>query len=81
MNFRKLRKFARNAKALSPVIATIILIAVTVAVSVVVAGWMGGLTLGFMGNAESASITQATFTKMPQALLLRFKIPEVLQSS
>ncbi|MGD0203302.1 MAG: archaellin/type IV pilin N-terminal domain-containing protein [Candidatus Bathyarchaeia archaeon] len=59
MNFRK---FKKNAKALSPVIATIILIAVTVAVSVVVAAWMGGLTLGFMGNAESASITNVSFT-------------------
>ena len=62
LNFRKLRKFAKNAKALSPVIATIILIAVTVAVSVVVAAWMGGLTLGFMGGAESASITNVILT-------------------
>ncbi len=62
MNFRKLRKFAKNAKALSPVIATIILIAVTVAVSVVVAAWMGGLTLGFMGTAEQASITNVVLT-------------------
>ena len=54
MNFRKFRK---SAKALSPVIATIILIAVTVAVSVVVAAWMGALTIGFMGNSEQASIT------------------------
>ena len=58
MNFRKFRK---NAKALSPVIATIILIAVTVAVSVVVAAWMGALTIGFMGNAESASITNTQY--------------------
>jgi flagellin-like protein len=56
MNFRK---FKKNAKALSPVIASIILIAVTVAVSVVVAAWMGGLTLGFMNSAEQASITNA----------------------
>jgi len=62
LNFRKLRKFAKNAKALSPVIATIILIAVTVAVSVVVAAWMGGLTLGFMGSAESASITNVALS-------------------
>ena len=53
----KFRKFRKNAKALSPVIATIILIAVTVAVSVVVAAWMGALTIGFMGNSEQASIT------------------------
>ena len=60
--FKKLRKFKKNAKALSPVIATIILIAVTVAVSVVVAAWMGALTIGFMGNAEQASITNVQFT-------------------
>ena len=54
INFRRIK---RNAKALSPVIASIILIAVTVAVSVVVAAWMGGMSLGLMGNAEQASIT------------------------
>jgi flagellin-like protein len=58
MNFRK---FKKNAKALSPVIASIILIAVTVAVAVVVAAWMGGLTMGFMGNTEQASITNVQF--------------------
>ena len=59
MNFRK---FKKSAKALSPVIATIILIAVTVAVSVVVAAWMGALTIGFMGNAEQATITNTVLT-------------------
>ncbi|MGO8805859.1 MAG: archaellin/type IV pilin N-terminal domain-containing protein [Candidatus Bathyarchaeia archaeon] len=59
MNFRKFRK---SAKALSPVIATIILIAVTVAVSVVVAAWMGALTIGFMGNSEQAKVTNAVLT-------------------
>ena len=59
MNFRK---FKKNAKALSPVVASIILIAVTVAVSVVVAAWMGGMTIGLMGNAEQASITNVAFT-------------------
>ena len=62
MNIGKnFRKFKKNAKALSPVIASIILIAVTVAVSVVVAAWMGALTIGFMGNAEQASITNVNF--------------------
>jgi archaeal type IV pilus assembly protein PilA len=50
-------KFKKNAKALSPVVASIILIAVTVAVSVVVAAWMGGMTIGLMGSAEQISIT------------------------
>ena len=58
----KFGKFRKNAKALSPVIATIILIAVTVAVSVVVAAWMGALTIGFMGNSEQASITNAVLS-------------------
>jgi flagellin-like protein len=62
MNFKKLRKFKKNAKALSPVVASIILIAVTVAVSVVVAAWMGGMTIGLMGNAEQASITNVVLT-------------------
>src|ERR1700690_2107343 len=52
-----LRKIKKNSKALSPVVASIILIAVTVAVSVVVAAWMGGMTIGLMGSAEQVSIT------------------------
>jgi flagellin-like protein len=57
-----LRKIKKNSKALSPVIASIILIAVTVAVSVVVAAWMGGMTIGLMGNAEQATITNIGFS-------------------
>ena len=57
-----LRKFSKNAKALSPVVASIILIAVTVAVSVVVAAWMGGMSIGLMGNAEQATITNIGLT-------------------
>ena len=61
MNY--IRKLKKNSKALSPVVASIILIAVTVAVSVVVAAWMGGMTIGLMGNAEQASITNIGFTQ------------------
>jgi archaeal type IV pilus assembly protein PilA len=57
-----MRKFKKNTKALSPVVASIILIAVTVAVSVVVAAWMGGMTIGLMGNAEQGSMTNAVLT-------------------
>jgi len=46
-------KILKNRKALSPVVASIILIAVTVAVSIAVAAWMGALTFGFMGGGES----------------------------
>jgi archaeal type IV pilus assembly protein PilA len=58
-NFRKIKK---NAKALSPVVASIILIAVTVAVSVVVAAWMGGMTTGLMGSAEQVQMTNIGFS-------------------
>lgn len=37
-----------NKKALSPVVKSIILIAVTVAVSIAVAAWMGALTVGLI---------------------------------
>jgi flagellin-like protein len=47
-------KILRSRKALSPVIATIILIAVTVAVSIAVAAWMGALTFSFMGTEQLA---------------------------
>jgi archaeal type IV pilus assembly protein PilA len=59
MNY--IRKFKRNSKALSPVVASIILIAVTVAVSVVVAAWMGGMSLTLMGSAEQLTVTNVQF--------------------
>ncbi len=63
------RKIKHNAKALSPVVASIILIAVTVAVSVAVAAWMGGMTLGFM-STEQVSITYVDFGDAPSTSLL-----------
>jgi archaeal type IV pilus assembly protein PilA len=60
-NLNYMRKLKKNSKALSPVVASIILIAVTVAVSVVVAAWMGGTTIGLMGTAEQISITNVAF--------------------
>ncbi|MDH5596079.1 MAG: hypothetical protein OEY40_05115 [Candidatus Bathyarchaeota archaeon] len=42
----------RSRKALSPVIAAIILIAVTVAVSIAVAAWMGALSFTFMATEQ-----------------------------
>jgi flagellin-like protein len=53
-------KMFRSRKALSPVVASIILIAVTVAVSIAVAAWMGALTFGFMGSS-SLTITSVDF--------------------
>mgnify|MGYP002153792627 CR=1 FL=1 len=55
-----MRKLLRSRKALSPVIAAIILIAVTVAVSIAVAAWMGALTFTFMGT-EQISFTGITW--------------------
>jgi flagellin-like protein len=53
-------KTRRSRKALSPVVASIILIAVTVAVSIAVAAWMGALTFNFMGSS-SLTMTDVTF--------------------
>ncbi len=54
-------KILRSRKALSPVVASIILIAVTVAVSIAVAAWMGALTFNFMAT-EQGQLTNLTFT-------------------
>ncbi len=56
-----MKRLLKNKKALSPVVAAIILIAVTVAVSIAVAAWMGSLTIGFMETAE-VTITDVDFT-------------------
>ena len=55
-------KILKSRKALSPVVASIILIAVTVAVSIAVAAWMGALTFSFMGTEQ---ITISTLTWNP----------------
>lgn len=57
-----MKKLLKSKKALSPVVAAIILIAVTVAVSIAVAAWMGSLTMGFMETKE-LTITQMIFTE------------------
>ncbi|MGB9740764.1 MAG: archaellin/type IV pilin N-terminal domain-containing protein [Candidatus Bathyarchaeales archaeon] len=51
----------RSKKALSPVVASIILIAVTVAVSLAVAVWMGALTFTFTAT-EQVQITDLDFS-------------------
>jgi flagellin-like protein len=55
-----MKKLLKSKKALSPVVAAIILIAVTVAVSIAVAAWMGALTFTFM-KTEELKITGVTF--------------------
>ena len=55
-----LKALVVSRKGLSPVVAAIILIAVTVAVSIAVAAWMGALTFTFM-DTEQLEIQTATF--------------------
>jgi len=55
-------KLLKSKKALSPVVAAIILIAVTVAVSIAVAAWMGALTISFMGGTEQVEVEHVTWT-------------------
>jgi flagellin-like protein len=69
---KTLRKIRKNAKALSPVVASIILIAVTVAVSIAVAAWMGALTVGFMGSS-SININNVTFVTGGASITLNVK--------
>jgi len=57
-------KTRRSRKALSPVVASIILIAVTVAVSIAVAAWMGALSFNFM-STEQLKITNLQFGTSP----------------
>lgn len=55
-----MKRLLRSRKALSPVVAAIILIAVTVAVSIAVAAWMGALTFTFM-TTEQLEVQGAAF--------------------
>ncbi len=56
----EMKRLLKSRKALSPVVAAIILIAVTVAVSIAVAAWMGALTFTFM-QTEELKILGVTF--------------------
>ena len=61
----KTRRLLTNTKALSPVIATIILVAVTVAIAIAVAAWLGALTFTYT-RTEQLTITQVTFNNASQ---------------
>jgi len=63
-----MKKLLKSKKALSPVVAAIILIAVTVAVSIAVAAWMGALTFTFM-KTEELKITSVTFTDLSTPII------------
>jgi flagellin-like protein len=55
-----MKNLRKSRKGLSPVVASIILIAVTVAVSIAVATWMGALVVGQM-ETEQVKITSVQF--------------------
>jgi len=57
-----MKRLFKSRKALSPVVAAIILIAVTVAVSIAVAAWMGALTFTFMQTEELKILSAAKVT-------------------
>ncbi len=57
----KTYRLTKNTKALSPVIATIILVAVTVAIAIAVAAWLGALTFTYT-RVEQLNITQVTYS-------------------
>lgn len=65
-----MRRLLKNRKALSPVVAAIILIAVTVAVSIAVAAWMGALTVGFMQTEELKFINYGWDTSSPTTYIV-----------
>jgi flagellin-like protein len=65
-----MRKLLKSKKALSPVVAAIILIAVTVAVSIAVAAWMGSLTIGFMETSELTVNDMEFVTGTPNTITL-----------
>ena len=56
-----MKKLFESRRALSPVVAAIILVAVTVAVSIAVAAWMGSMAVNEMEVSELA-ITHLDFT-------------------
>ena len=67
-------KLLKSKKALSPVVAAIILIAVTVAVSIAVAAWMGALTFSFMGGTETIDVKHITWsTADTSSFVIEFK--------
>ena len=60
-----MKKLLKSRKALSPVVAAIILIAVTVAVSIAVAAWMGALTFTFTKTEEMSFTSYAWDSTSP----------------
>ena len=66
MNFKKLRKFRRDMKAISPIIATLLLIAIAVVAALVTYAWVMGY-IGFQTNnsGNAVQIQSVSFTGTP----------------
>ena len=67
------KQVLKSKKALSPVVAAIILIAVTVAVSIAVAAWMGSLTIGLMGSTNELTIIGVDFDTLNGTIAVHVK--------
>jgi flagellin-like protein len=61
MNFKKIRKFRRDMKAISPIIATLLLIAIAVVAALVTYAWVMGY-IGFQTNNSGASVVIQSVT-------------------
>ena len=64
----------RSIKALSPVVASVILIAAAVALSIVVGAWTGALTFGFTAT-EQVNISSMAFELSSDTILLTIRNP------
>ena len=70
----------KNRKAVSPVIATVILVSVTIVVAVAVAYWMGGIA-GIYTRVEKIEILNSVASKDPDPLLPQWNIVIDLKNS
>jgi flagellin-like protein len=59
MNFKKINKFRRNVRAISPVIATLLMIAIAVVASLVVYAWVMGYMNFTTSKTGKAIIVQS----------------------
>jgi len=82
MNFRKIRKFRRNVRAISPIIATLLLIAIAVVAALVTYAWVMGY-IGFQtGNVgKSVQITSVSDNAGQDPYTAPTKIIVYVQSS
>ncbi|HML03022.1 MAG TPA: archaellin/type IV pilin N-terminal domain-containing protein [Candidatus Bathyarchaeia archaeon] len=76
-----MNKLLKSRKALSPVIASIILVAVTVAVSIAVAAWMGALTFSFTKNDQFTIASVVFGTTAPTYTYINMTISNTGSSS